>query len=238
MSPEECDHLLHISEGRQVNSTVVDNATGSSIESDYRTGFLTMLRGAEDSLVDALERRISQVSRTRVEQGEPIQIIGYKRWQKYKPHHDWFDPGLPSAGKHLAQGGQRIRTVMVYLKAPTSGGETEFTKLKIKVKPEVGAALMWDNTMQDGGIDHRTMHTGLPVQSGQKVVATRWIRERAFDGSENNLSSAQLNERLCAAHVDRIVVSYGCEMKAHAFISPRTGRVQAMTKIYTKRAPT
>jgi len=58
------------------------------------------------------------------------------------------------------RGGNRVATVMLYLRAPDKGGATVFTELNLKVQPTPGAALIWWNIR--GGLggqgDYRTRH--------------------------------------------------------------------------------
>lgn len=233
ISNRERLHLLELAEAKKQRSTVVDNVTGDSIVSDYRTGYLAMIGKAEDEIVRGIEDRIARVSFTRYEQGEPIQVIGYKRGDQYKPHNDWFDPAITGSKKQLVMGGQRIKTVMLYLRAPKAGGETRFTNLNINVKPFPGAALMWDNVLPGTTtVDHRVQHAGLPVRAGEKVVATRWIRSRAVDGSENNLTPNQLREKLCGQDVQRILDRYNCIMVNRAVIVQ--GKMLAEARIHVK----
>jgi prolyl 4-hydroxylase len=77
----------------------------------------------------------------------------------------------------LADGGQRICTVMVYLNEVEGGGQTHFIRQGVSVTPQRGTALMWWN-VRDGQVDESTYHAALPVEAGEKWVATKWIRER------------------------------------------------------------
>lgn len=231
ISEEERKHLLALAEGKAQKSTVVDNDTGKSIVSDYRTGYMVMLRKAEDEVVHLIEDRIARITFTRIEQGEPLQIIGYKRGEQYKPHNDWFDPAVAGTGVCLKNGGQRIKTAMIYLRAPKKGGETEFVDLKIKVKPELGACLIWDDVLPDGNVDPRVLHAGRPVTAGEKTVATRWIRQRAFDGSENALTPAQLNEKLCSEDIKRVLRRYRCSLISKPVIVE--GKILAESRVFS-----
>lgn len=226
-------HLLEISRERRKRSTVVDNATGANTMSDYRTGFMAELKGAEDPVIADIEMRAARLTNTRVAQGEPMQVIGYHRGEQYKKHNDWFDPGFAGAARHLRWGGQRVKTVMVYLKAPEKGGETAFVNLGLKVRPEECAALVWDNVLPDGSIDHRVLHAGLPVRKGEKVIMTRWIRARAFDGTENALSSDQLREKLCSEDIKRILSRYGCQLISKPVIVE--GKILAESRVFVAK---
>ncbi len=186
LSDEEVDHLLLMAEPLYKEAGVIDNDTGVTVTGDYRTGFVAEFLPSATLTFKGIEDRIASVTGTRKVQGEPIQVIKYDVGHGYKPHHDFFHDNSPGHVKHKNQGGQRIHTCVIYLKAAEEGGETEFPELKIKVKPEVGDALIWTNIDPDGKGDPRTLHIGCPVVKGQKIIASRWIRERAWDGSEEN----------------------------------------------------
>ena len=71
---------------------------------------------------------------------------------------------------------------MIYLNDVEEGGETEFTKLNVKIKPKRGRAVIWGNMTSDNKVDHNTMHAGLPVIKGEKHIITKWFKK------ENNES--------------------------------------------------
>ena len=124
----------------------------------------------ENPAVHALNRRIAAASGTHVVQGEPLQILRYRQRGEYKPHFDAI-PGLAN---------QRVLTMLVWLNDAFEGGETEFPKAGITIKGEIGDALLFRNILPDGSRDPDTVHAGLPVISGEKLLASRWIRARSF----------------------------------------------------------
>lgn len=231
ISKDEQRHVIELAEKRHQKSTVIDNDTGDSIATDYRTGFMSVLANGETPTLRILESRIAGLTYTRVCQGEAFQVIGYKRGEQYKKHNDWFDPAFAANRRHFVAGGQRVKTVMIYLRAPDKGGETEFVNLGFRVRPEERAALVWDNVLANGAIDHRVLHAGLPVKKGEKIIMNRWIRERAFDGSENSLTPEQLREKLCAEDIQRILMRHRCRMVSKAVIVG--GKILAESRVFS-----
>lgn len=206
LSEAEVLHLLNVAEAKFVRSTVVDNESGDSVVDDYRTGQLAPLLPAHDAVVKAIEERIAAVTGTRVAQGEAIQVVKYSEGDQYKVHSDWFDPAQPGSIKQLKFGGQRIATCILYLQMPEEGGETEFPNVTLKVKPVAGDALFFWNLTKEGKPEILASHAGLPPVKGSKVIATRWLRERAADGSEEkealvtkNLEKSRVEEAKVAA---------------------------------------
>lgn len=231
-SQDECDHFVKISQAKKIPSSVVDSSNGREMVNPYRTGTMAVLEPRTDSIVHNAGLKVAHVTNTREEQGEPFQVVGYKRGDQYKPHQDWFDPETAAFSAHAVNGGQRIKTLMVYVKCPKAGGETEFVGLGIKIKPKLGMALMWDNVLMNGKPDPRLLHAARPVISGEKFVATRWIRERAWDRSENGLTARELNEKLCAAAVEQVCKRFDCDILAHPFIYE--GRILARARVHMK----
>lgn len=184
LSKREVSHLLGLGAARWKPSTVVDNETGQDAKHEDRTGFLADLRDSEDSIVAGVETKLGLLTKTRPCQGETIQLIRYGRAHRYLTHLDAFDPRVPAHAQHLLMGGQRAYTAIVCLKKAAAGGETEFPKLGLKILLRPGDALYWENINPDGTPSDLSTHSGRPVKAGEKIILSRWIRQRAFDGSE------------------------------------------------------
>lgn len=72
--------------------------------------------------------------------------------------------------------------MIVWLNDGYEGGETLFQTPGLKVTGRRGDALLFRNTGPDGRPDRSAGHAGLPVTAGEKLIASRWIRERAYEG--------------------------------------------------------
>ena len=125
----------------------------------------------EDVAVRSLNERLARASGTDVEWGEPLHILRYAPGQEYKPHLD----AIPNAQN------QRNWTILVYLNDGYSGGETRFDLLNVEFRGAPGDALIFRNVDEQGRLDPRTRHAGVPVTGGVKWLATRWIRASAHD---------------------------------------------------------
>jgi prolyl 4-hydroxylase len=165
-SPQECDFLMAIAEPTYEESKVI------GIEGDIRTLLRTsdgstMHWLIEDPATHALNRRLAAFTNTNVNQGEPLHILRYRPAQEYRPHVDWVLDDNP-----------RILTALVYLNEDYAGGETEFVKTGLKVRGRKGDVLVFRSQAPDGGLDPLSEHAGLPVTSGTKYLASRWMRAR------------------------------------------------------------
>jgi prolyl 4-hydroxylase len=155
---------------------VVNAATGAYDVHEARTSSGTHFERGENALVRRIEARIAELTSLPVEHGEPIQILHYMPGAEYKPHYDYFDPKLPGNEKVLSMGGQRIATLVMYLNDVESGGSTVFPEIGLDVLPHKGNAVFFAYSSERGELDSRTLHGGSPVTSGEKWIATKWIR--------------------------------------------------------------
>jgi prolyl 4-hydroxylase len=167
-SAAECDHLRE-AEPAYRPSMVIDETTGRDVPDRIRTSDGSVIHWLiEDPAIHALNRRLAAASGTSVDQGEPLQILRYRPGQQYRNHFD-FVPGAEN---------QRMLSALVYLNDGFKGGETCFVRTGLKVKGRKGDALVFRNLGADRRADPLSEHAGLPVTSGTKFLASRWIRER------------------------------------------------------------
>ena len=105
---------------------------------------------------------------------EPLHTLSYAPGQQYRPHHDAhaFSPVKK----------RRIATALVYLNDVYEGGETHLPELDIKVRGGIGDLLIFHNLDAGNMPDMRMTHAGLPITSGEKCLATRWIRGSDYFG--------------------------------------------------------
>jgi prolyl 4-hydroxylase len=182
LSDDECEEIVRLSRGKLARSSVVNAATGAYDVHPDRTSEGTHFQRGENELIQRIERRISELISFPVENGEPIQILYYQPGAEYKPHFDFFDPALPGNDKVLEMGGQRMSTLVMYLNDVESGGSTVFPEVGLDVLPRRGNAVYFAYTTPDGRLDKRTLHGGSPVTSGEKWIATKWLRQREYSG--------------------------------------------------------
>ncbi|CAG2141423.1 2OG-Fe(II) oxygenase [Cupriavidus plantarum] len=180
LTDAECDALVALSRGRLERSPVVNPDTGDENLIDARTSMGAMFQVGEHALIERIEARIAAVTGLPVEHGEGLQILNYKPGGEYQPHFDFFNPQRPGEARQLRVGGQRVATLVIYLNSPPAGGATAFPKLGLEVAPVKGNAVFFSYQLPDGGLDDRTLHAGLPVESGEKWIATKWLREHPY----------------------------------------------------------
>jgi prolyl 4-hydroxylase len=183
LAPEECEELIEMSRGKLARSSVVNAATGNYDVHPHRTSSGTHFNRGENPLIQRIERRVSELVQHPVERGEPLQILHYQPGGEYKPHYDYFDPAQPGNDIVLRQGGQRVATLVMYLNDVEAGGSTVFPEIGLDVLPRRGNAVYFAYTTEQGQLDARSLHGGNPVTEGEKWIATKWFRQRAYGGS-------------------------------------------------------
>ncbi|WP_308515595.1 2OG-Fe(II) oxygenase [Sphingomonas flavescens] len=169
LTPQECQYL--VAAAGQFEPSMVYDAVGQLVQDTIRTSDgASFSWDSEDPAIHALNRRVAAASGTRYDQGEALQVLRYSPGQEYRPHFDWVD-GAPN---------QRIWTALIYLNDDYEGGATAFVRTGVEVRGRTGDVLLFSNVGADGNADQLAEHAGMPVTSGTKYLATRWIRERRW----------------------------------------------------------
>jgi len=166
-SVAECAYLIEAAGPMFEPSLVVDPRSGRLISDPVRTADVAAFPLAiENPAIHALNRRLAAATGTGVTQGEPLQILRYGAGQQYKPHLDTL----------ADDDNQRIITALIYLNDGYAGGETWFPSTGKAMRGAPGDALIFRNVIASGEPDPASRHAGMPVGSGTKYLASRWIR--------------------------------------------------------------
>jgi prolyl 4-hydroxylase len=170
----ECDAVAEIVNRSLRPSTV----TLDSGDRYFRTSSTSDLSVLGSSVVAALDEKIARTLGVRTAYSEGIQGQRYEVSQEFKPHTDFFEPGTDEYRQHASAAGNRTWTFMVYLNDGIEGGGTRFPLIGYTVEPRKGRAVIWNNLQADGSPNRDTLHAGLPVTRGHKVIITKWFREK------------------------------------------------------------
>jgi prolyl 4-hydroxylase len=173
LSFEECDKLIEIGSKNLERSEVMDS--NKPVSKD-RTSYGAWISRKDSEYID---KRIAAVTHYPVDHGEDLYLLNYKKTQQYKPHYDWFGDEVEE-GREVRKHGERVATMIIYLSQVEEGGETWFPKIKLKVKPSKGDALLFYDVLPDNSVDYMSEHAGRPVITGEKWIVTRWIRDKKF----------------------------------------------------------
>jgi prolyl 4-hydroxylase len=180
LSDEECDAIVAHCGSRYTRSTVTAEADGASVVHEGRTSEMAFIQRGEAEVAERIDRRLAAIAHWSPECSEPFQLQKYGKTQEYRPHYDWLDPDSAGHRSHLARGGQRLATFVLYLCDVEQGGGTVFPNLGLEVFPKKGSALWFLNTDSNHQPDPQTLHGGAPVVSGTKIIANKWLRQERY----------------------------------------------------------
>ncbi len=180
LTEQECDALIRMAQGKLKRSEVVDPTSGRLEISGVRRSEGAHFGHGENAVVSRIEARVAALTGIPIAHGEPLQLLHYPENGEYEPHHDWFDPAFEGSARQLQHGGQRVATVVMYLREPEQGGDTYFPELELSVRPRRGSAVYFEYTNARGEIDSRCLHAGMPVLRGHKWIATKWLRQGPY----------------------------------------------------------
>ena len=115
---------------------------------------------------------------------EPIQLVRYEPGQYFKPHYDYLDKKLEVYKKNIERNGQRKYTFFIYLTDVPEGvgGKTYFPKIDKHFSGGKGDAIFWDNILENGEEDNRTLHSGTELKKGKKYGLNIWVRNKEYIG--------------------------------------------------------
>ena len=174
-----CNYVIEHAKPRLQRAQVFDAVGGTLKVDPMRTNTNAAYSVIDTDVVLQLARaRIARAAGVAFNALEPMEVLHYSGGELYKPHIDFFHSSRAGYAEEMHLRGQRVKTCLVYLNSGYAGGETEFPKLGIKFRGDVGEALVFDNTGAEGAGDMNTVHTGLAVTRGEKWLLSQWIREK------------------------------------------------------------
>lgn len=183
LSDQECDQLLSDAENKGYNKSEIDSEkTPLSETRTSSTSFLTLEQTPLGKII--VDRIMPMLDKHNILEG--LQVQRYYPTQKYNPHYDTFER---KDGKD-----QRSWTFMIYLSNVDEGGGTYFPKIDLRLTPQKGMGILWNNLDKKGCRDQNTLHMGEPVKNGSKYITTIWFRknDKSFCNKHNKFTSIEL----------------------------------------------
>jgi prolyl 4-hydroxylase len=159
-SDEECDSVLN-SKLKYERAEVVDYINEKKYSYKTSKTRTNSVLCCDESFLN-INSTISKLTKHGLPKIERVQILKYEKGQQFKKHCDFLDID-----------NDRIATAITYLNDDFEGGETEFQKLNIKIKPRKGSVLYFEYNESN---KKKTLHSGNKVISGTKYIASSWIR--------------------------------------------------------------
>ncbi|CAE8625367.1 unnamed protein product [Polarella glacialis] len=191
---KECDRMLEKGGPHVKKSGVVvkDSDHGKSVD-EWRTSKNYYLPSEGDSILEALDERVQNLTRIRISHSELAQILKYDYNGRYLAHTDYFDPNHYKSDKGtlraIANGAHnRLLTVFMYMSNVEKGGETVFPAhggkphpsdysdcSGFRVSPERQKVIIFYNMHPNGDPDPDSLHGGCKVKNGTKWSANFWV---------------------------------------------------------------
>jgi len=207
---EECQEYMEMTAGDGSDDAVqVLSPTFSAASISRRTSTTWFCRYKGVPTLLAKAQRLLDVDLSQIE--EP-QLVRYRTGEEFSWHYD----EIPT--KQLANGGQRLATLLVYLNDMDEGmgGATIFRDLHVEsrakvgrkaktlsVRPQAGKALLFFPAYKDGRPDVRTLHKG-EIASETKKIAQLWIHEGVYKASVPDENRQQDAEELVLRENERL----------------------------------
>ena len=174
LTDPECDSLIDVVNQNLRPSTV----TSGRDDYGFRTSSTCDLYSDKSAAAKMLDKKISKTLGVKLSWSETNQGQKYLVGQEFKAHTDYFTPNSKEFEKFGNEMGQRTWTFTVYLNETPKGGATYFTKIDKPFYPKKGQATIWNNLNKDGTINPWTEHHGMPVEDGEKIIVTKWFRDK------------------------------------------------------------
>ncbi|KAJ0162661.1 Prolyl 4-hydroxylase 5 [Colletotrichum tanaceti] len=198
ISKSEREHLLRLGQS-SFEASKVTEWDGTNVISEDRTSSTAHLPNG-DPIVERIISRASEFQGyTSRGDHEVLQLTRYRAGQKFEPHwdHDQIAPPEDESRQALteAESRQRLTTIFAVLEASCEECGTRFPSLSvdweqedrrwcrfvdcedkegITVRAIPGNALFWKNFNSSNGGDERTLHAGLPPETGVKTGLNIW----------------------------------------------------------------
>jgi len=212
LTDEECDYIVELSKPHLVASkTSKMDKDRDKPDTTWRTSTQYFLPSKGNDIVQNIDWRVAQMTKTTVPQQELVQVLRYEKGQKYDHHTDYFDARFyqsdPETLRTIENGEKnRLITVLWYLSTITDGGHTVFPRAfgevppdtsdcstGLRVSPTKGEVIVFYSLTADGAIDPLSVHGACPVGEGVKWAANKWVwtgptgqnDEEEWDGEED-----------------------------------------------------
>jgi prolyl 4-hydroxylase len=171
LSDAECAHLMRVATPMLQRSKT--HAVAGSEATRGRTSLTCHLAKSHEPCPGIL-RKIQALTNKPLDHMELPQVARYTDGQRYVEHYDGVDPGCAAGQAFCASGGQRIGTVLMYLKEPKSGGGTFFRRLNLEIQPKRGSAVIFFPGFMNGELDLDALHAGLPPVGTKCDTGSAW----------------------------------------------------------------
>lgn len=175
INPSEAKHILNLANPLFRESRLVSGFSENVRKS--QTAWLS----TSDPVVKNIIQRVCSITNIPFENAEKMQVVKYEPNGFYNPHYDASCDDKKECVEFEKNGGQRKVTMILYLNDEFTGGYTDFPNLKQQYKPKKYSGLLFYSLEKNGNKCHPlSLHSGMPVKSGNKYIANVWLRESKY----------------------------------------------------------
>lgn len=195
-SPAVCEEIIARGSGSMLESKTWGGVDSQDESVGLRKSSTTWVADESSPLLEVLTAKVCALSGLPSTFMEKWQVARYEARGFFNLHTDHVE-----SFNNLCCGG-RLSTLIVYLNDDFSGGHTEFPTLGVSVKPSVGDAIYFHSVVMpvervDADhmtVDERSAHAGLPVDEGEKWIATKWIHPLPYPNGRQGPQTRQQAE--------------------------------------------
>jgi predicted 2-oxoglutarate/Fe(II)-dependent dioxygenase YbiX len=166
--PEHIISTLLTNRSIEYSNASVGWKDGQEVTNYRKTKWLTLPQGISNELYNTMflihEQVLQPIYNSKLVSVEPPQFLRYDVGDEYKVHNDSEEQ---IDGK-LQQVVKRDISLLLYLNDDYEGGEIEFTKLQVLMKPKAGMLIAFPSYME---YEHK-VH---PVTKGTRYAIVSWI---------------------------------------------------------------
>jgi len=175
ITEEENKHIVSLAHTKFKPSSTI-----GGVISNYRNSQTAWLP-KEDPTVNAILKRLCRFVDYPIENSEGIQVVKYEKGGYYKEHYDTYNQDNEISAFFDEQGGHRVLNILIYLNENFIGGTTRFPRLDLDITPVKNSGLVFYLLDRQQKKCHpKSLHAGMPVIDGNKIIANIWVRERKF----------------------------------------------------------
>lgn len=176
-TPEICQWIIGRSRLRLKRAEVYDAVNQSITVNETRTNSSASFNLLETDFINVMvQAKMAACVKIPNKHLEAATVLHYAKGQEITEHFDFIDPNVPNYEEQIKRNGQRVVTFLLYLNDDYSGGNTEFPKLGLSHKGQLGEGIYFTNALPDQSPDTRTLHAGRPPLEGEKFLVSQFIR--------------------------------------------------------------
>jgi prolyl 4-hydroxylase len=183
LSPEECDYLIRLSHEKGFTSSTVRNYDQ---DSQYRISETCWIKPYHNNRVADLYDKVEKLCGYEKHWFEDLQVVHYTPGGYFRKHFDQCDTTEEYCKEQVQRfKGYRLYTILMALNDNFEGGGTLFHHDNQLVRLKRGDALIFQNVYFDPQdptkciIEPRSMHEGIKLETGDRYIATVWVRGNA-----------------------------------------------------------